>query len=394
MEKLKILSVDDEPTNQLVIDEILEDDYEVKLVGSGEECLENVEKFAPDLILLDINMPGIDGYTTCERLKDNPATKFIPVIILSALSTTDEKLRGYEVGADDYIPKPFDHDELLSKIKKCMSDNAQRTPEKITKAQEESSLLNDKKNEDLLNELQSSRAIAMDAMRYTSDLGAIVKFYEQSAECNNFDELMTAVFVTTIALGLNASMQIRDGNNILNRSSSGDMSAMEVSVIDVSKDKGRFFDFKNRTIMNYSHSSILIKNMPLDDEKKYGIMKDILGALGNGAEERVRTIILEEAMASNREQVIMLINETFKNINIQYSLRSKEGIEILESMVTDVTSTIEAMDLLYYQEEKLEKIIEDFRVRNDRHMNAGADLSEASIAALDSINDIFNVLSS
>ena len=394
MEKLKILSVDDEPTNQLVIDEILEDDYEVKLVGSGEECLENVEKFAPDLILLDINMPGIDGYTTCERLKDNPATKFIPVIILSALSTTDEKLRGYEVGADDYIPKPFDHDELLSKIKKCMSDNAQRTPEKITKAQEESSLLNDKKNEDLLNELQSSRAIAMDAMRYTSDLGAIVKFYEQSAECNNFDELMTAVFVTTIALGLNASMQIRDGNNILNRSSSGDMSAMEVSVIDVSKDKGRFFDFKNRTIMNYSHSSILIKNMPLDDEKKYGIMKDILGALGNGAEERVRTIILEETMSSNREQVIMLIKETFKNINIQYSLRSKEGIEILESMVTDVTSTIEAMDLLYYQEEKLEKIIEDFRVRNDRHMNAGADLSEASIAALDSINDIFNVLSS
>ena len=394
MEKLKILSVDDEATTQLVINEILEDDYDVKLVGSGEECLDNVEKFSPDLILLDINMPGIDGYTTCERLKENPATKLVPVIILSALSTTNEKLRGYEVGADDYIPQPFDHDELLSKIKKCISDKAQRTPEKIIKAQEESSSLNDKENEDLLNELQSSREIAMDAMRYTSDLGAIVEFYEQSAECNNFDELMTAVFVTTIALGLNASMQIRDGNNILNRSSSGDMSAMEVSVIDVSKDKGRFFDFKNRTIMNYNHSSILIKNMPLDDEKKYGIMKDILGALGNGAEERVRTIILEEAMASNREQVIMLINETFKNINIQYSLRSKEGIEILESMVTDVTSTIEAMDLLYYQEEKLEKIIEDFRVRNDRHMNAGADLSEASIAALDSINDIFNVLSS
>jgi len=394
MEKLKILSVDDEPTNQLVIDEILEDDYHVKLVGSGEECLDNVEKFAPDLILLDINMPGIDGYITCERLKENTATKLIPVIILSALSTTNEKLRGYEVGADDYIPKPFDHDELLEKIKKCISDKSQRTPETFIAAQDEDSSLSDKESEDLLNELQSSRAIAMDAMRYTSDLGAIVKFYEESAECTNFEELMTAVFVTTSALGLNASMQIRDGNNILNRSSSGDMSAMEVSVIDVSKDKGRFFDFKNRTIMNYNHSSILIKNMPLDDDKKYGIMKDILGALGNGAEERVRTIILEETMSSNREQVIMLIKETFKNINIQYSLRSKEGIEILESMVTDVTSTIEAMDLLYYQEEKLEKIIEDFRVRNDNHMNAGADLSEASIAALDSINEIFNVLSS
>jgi len=387
MAKFKILSVDDEPTNQLVIDEILESDYEVKLVYSGEECLEIVNEFSPDLILLDINMPGIDGYETCERLKTDDKTRSIPVIILSALSTTEEKLKGYEVGASDYIPKPFDHDDLLIKIEKCISDYAS-----YVDTVPEGQSVDDKENEKLLNELQSSRTIAIDAMRYTSDLGAIVKFYEESALCKDFESLISTVFVTTNELGLNASIQLRDGNNVYNKSSNGEMSAMESSVIEISKDKGRFFDFKARTIMNYKHSSILIKNMPLDDEKKYGIMKDILGALGNGAEERARTIILERTMLSNREQVISLIQETFKSINEKYLERSQRGIELLESMVVDVIQTIEAMDLLSYQEEQLERVIENFREKNDKHMNEGIDLSEASVSALESLHEIFKVL--
>ncbi|VAW98519.1 hypothetical protein MNBD_GAMMA23-1527 [hydrothermal vent metagenome] len=388
MSKFKILSVDDEPTNQLVIDEILEDDYEVKLVYTGEECLETVKTFSPNLILLDINMPGIDGYDTCLKLKENSETRNIPVIFLSALTSTEEKLKGYEVGADDYIPKPFDHEDLLNKIKNILSDNLSAPVAAPMKGKDKE----DKENEELLKELQSSRSVAMEAMRYTSDLGAVVKFYEDSARCKTFDELMQAVFVTITGLSLNCSMQIRDGSEVFNKSSGGDISPMEVSVLDVSKDKGRFFDFNARTIMNYKHSSILIKNMPIDDDKRYGVMKDILGALGNGAEERVRTIILERAVVSNREQVIALIRETFKSINYQHVLRSREGLELMESMIKDVHKTIESMDLLSYQEEQLESIIESFRQRNDIHANAGVDLTDASEAALASLNSIFEVL--
>ncbi len=388
MSKFKILSVDDEPTNQLVIDEILEDDYEVKLVYTGEECLETVKTFAPDLILLDINMPGIDGYDTCIKLKEDSETRSIPVIFLSALTSTEEKLKGYEVGADDYIPKPFDHEDLLHKIKKLLS---QRTHTPVV-ASVQAKDTEDRENEELLKELQSSRTVAMEAMRYTSDLGAVVKFYEESARCKTFDELIQAVFVTTNGLSLNCSIQIRDGSEVFNKSSCGDISPMEVSVLDVSKDKGRFFDFNARTIMNYEHSSILIKNMPIDDDKRYGVMKDILGALGNGTEERVRTIILERTMARNREEVIELIKETFKSINYQHVLRSREAGEIMESMIKDVHQTIESMDLLAYQEEQLEAIIESFRQRNEMHANAGFDLTEASEAALKSLNSIFEVL--
>lgn len=389
MSKKKILSVDDEPTNQLVIQELLEDDYEMKLVYSGEECLKVVNEFLPDIILLDINMPGINGYETCESLKSDDKSTNIPVIILSALSTTEEKLKGYEVGAEDYIAKPFDHDDLISKIRKTLekvSHNVNIKPE------ESKSKKDDAETEELLTELQNSRVIAMDAMRYTGDLGTIVKFYEESSQCKDFESLAETIFRASRALEIAVSLQIRDGVDTFNASSSGEMSAMEASVIDVSKDKGRFFDFKARTIMNYSNTSILIKNMPLDDDKKYGIMKDILGALGNGADERVRTILLERAVVSNREQVVSLIKETFKNINIQYSLRTIESNEFLEGLITDVNDTIQSMDLLSYQEEQLEKVMEEFRAKNETHLNAGIDLAEASDAALESINGIFEAL--
>ena len=388
MSQYKILSVDDEPANQLVIDEILEDDYEVKLVYTGEECLQTVKEFKPDLILLDINMPGIDGYETCLKLKQDPQTHYIPVIFLSALSSAEEKLRGYEVGADDFIPKPFDHENLLNKIEKLLKEYNTKPEESAV--QENSH--DDEENEALLKELQSSRSVALEAMRYTSDLGTVIKFYEDSALCKDFESLMQAVFVTTNSLGLNCSIQIRDGSEVFNKSSSGDISPMEISVLDVSKDKGRFFDFNTRTIMNYEHNSILIKNMPVDDEKRYGVLKDILGALGNGTEERVRTLILERAMVTNRAQVISLIQETFKSINQQHMLRSRESIELMERMVDDVHNAIESMDLLHYQEEKLEGIIEEFRKRNDQHVSSGFDLTEASEAALESLNTIFEVL--
>ncbi len=388
MSKYKILSVDDEPTNQLVINEILEDDYKVKLVSSGEKCLETVKKYSPDLILLDVNMPGIDGYDTCTQLKQDNETRTIPVIFLSALSSTEEKLKGYEVGADDYIPKPFDHDDLVNKIEKLLHEN-DRVPVAVPTPDKQN---DDRENEELLKELQNSRSVAMEAMRYTSDLGTVVKFYEESAQCKDYDELFHAVFIATNSLELNCSMQIRDGNKVFNQSSSGTISPMEVSVLDMAKNKGRFFDFNSRTIMNYEHSSILVRNMPVDDENRYGVIKDILGALGNGAEERLYTIILEKSMVSNREQVIALIQETFKSINYQYMLRSRGATEIMESMIKDVHQTIESMDLLNYQEEQLEGIIESFRQRNDMHTNKGIDLTEASEAALASLNSIFEVL--
>ena len=113
----RILAVDDEPFNLEIIEEILED-LELQLVTalSGPECLEVLESFSPQVVLLEVSMPGMDGYEVCRRIKANSATADIVVMFVSARGSVEERMEGYSVGAEDYIVKPFSHGELKSKL--------------------------------------------------------------------------------------------------------------------------------------------------------------------------------------------------------------------------------------------------------------------------------------
>ncbi len=116
--KNKILIVDDEPVNVKVLQRKLEKaGYEVRMATNGFDCLDSVEESAPDIILLDIMMPGMDGVETCRRLKQNPRTEKIPVIFVTAKMERTDKISGLDTGAIDYITKPVDMEETLARIR-------------------------------------------------------------------------------------------------------------------------------------------------------------------------------------------------------------------------------------------------------------------------------------
>lgn len=116
--KNTILIVDDNPTNLGVIFNVLDEaGLEVSVAQDGESALQKIEYVTPDLILLDIMMPGIDGFETCSRLKTKPSTSEIPIIFMTALGNTDQKVKGLSLGAVDYITKPFQKEEVLARIK-------------------------------------------------------------------------------------------------------------------------------------------------------------------------------------------------------------------------------------------------------------------------------------
>ncbi|MEH2404737.1 MAG: response regulator [Nostoc sp.] len=113
-----ILVVDDTTTNLKMVFEILTNvGFEVATEMDGKRALKQAESILPDLILLDVMMPGIDGFETCKKLKQNSATCDIPVIFMTANSDTDSKVTGLSIGAVDYITKPFHEEELLARIK-------------------------------------------------------------------------------------------------------------------------------------------------------------------------------------------------------------------------------------------------------------------------------------
>ncbi len=113
----RIMLVDDSPTNLQVLSEAIEHKgWTMLFAADGETAIEQAEYACPDLILLDVMMPGIDGFETCRRLKSNPITQAVPIIFMTALSETANKVKGLELGAVDFITKPFQGDEVLARV--------------------------------------------------------------------------------------------------------------------------------------------------------------------------------------------------------------------------------------------------------------------------------------
>ena len=114
----RILIIDDTPTNLDVLSETLSSEgYEVAIANSGQRALKQLERRLPDLILLDITMPQMDGFEVCEKIKANPTTCNIPILFMTALTDIESKVKGFELGALDYITKPFQQQEVLARIK-------------------------------------------------------------------------------------------------------------------------------------------------------------------------------------------------------------------------------------------------------------------------------------
>src|SRR5512140_3123285 len=118
----KLLLADDSITIQKVVELVLaEEDFEIKSFGNGEDALQALSTFTPDVVLADIDMPKINGYELCEKIKQNPKTSGIPVILLAgAFEPIDEELAS-KVGADDSVIKPFESQELISKINSALT---------------------------------------------------------------------------------------------------------------------------------------------------------------------------------------------------------------------------------------------------------------------------------
>ncbi len=128
MHDYKLLVVDDDPENREMLAEIFSDEYDIVEARSGREALELAVDHKPHLVLLDILMPGMDGFQTCLRLRKNKETQNIPIIFLTSKTEPESETFGLELGADDFVMKPFNKDVLRARVKRRLSAGAGIAP--------------------------------------------------------------------------------------------------------------------------------------------------------------------------------------------------------------------------------------------------------------------------
>ena len=326
----KILAVDDEPFNLEIIEEILEElDFELQVATSGPECLNMVEGYMPQVILLDVSMPQMNGYEVCKALKANPNTAHIIVMFVSARGTVEERMEGYSVGAEDYIVKPFGHDELKSKLKNL------------------NQVLVEKQS--LEKQVEDATSTAFNAMANSSEMGQIVNYVENIGFINDPQELGKALIDCLQSFDLQSNIEFRENDEISHFALSGVCSPIVVELFEMLKNKGRLHEFSHRILVNYELISLLILNMPDHDPDKHGRIRDHVCFIVSVTEQQLRAIMTKKMLESQQAKLnavastvhskfhglISLLNDNRQNNEKVFKQLQEELEERIPSMGLD-----------------------------------------------------------
>ncbi len=357
-EKIDILAIDDDKFVQKMISRAL--DSETVLVRpalSGEIGLEMADEKVPDIILLDVEMPGINGYETCERLRSSNITREVPIVFLSSHSSLRERMQGYEVGGDDYLVKPFENENLQARINILIKYRKERV--------------------NLQEQYQIAKKTAVTALTGTSELGLAMQFMEKSIVFSSADDLMSGLFDFTDQFNLDCCAMVQAKNLNSWYTSKEVISPIEKELLELSDRDTRFLDFGQRTIVNYPMVSLLVRNMPLEDMERYGRIKDLLPIFLSAVNVKLSSI--ETQMALNQQSKDML--ESFKGIR-QYLYQTgntivanrEEGKDLTGKLIQDLHSDLLRMGLEVEQEEYLLELVDS--VVNDvmAKLDAGAEI--------------------
>lgn len=339
-ENIHILIADDEPLNVELMEEILEDDYQVDSVTSGQECLDFLKKNKPDILLLDVAMPNMSGYEVCKIIKEDDDLH-LPIIFVSARGAIEDRLTGYEAGGDDYLVKPFNCDELVAKIQHMVM------------------FINE--NKQLDTQLQSARDMSMMVLTNSGEMGVIVNFIRQTFECNDIKSLSDVAFEALEQLDLHGTVQyFNDSETLKTYDSHGHYKPVEAELLTLARAKGRIFNFNRRSIFNFKNSSLLIKNMPEDEEAK-GRFLDHICMLMEGLNARFIAISQSKLVEENAQKNKQLLENTKDGMMAaQQGLQdqSKLAVRISQQLIHQLEQDFLSLGLDDDQERYLIQLIE------------------------------------
>ncbi|MBQ4832673.1 response regulator [Pseudoalteromonas sp. MMG010] len=316
-----VLAIDDDSYVHHIIDNALSGFCKVLHASSGDDGLKLINQYHPDIVLLDIEMPDLNGYEVCKKIKQNKHTKDIPVMFLSCKVELEERVQGYKVGGSDFVYKPFNHEELKERIKVLYHYRQQCIK--------------------LKRDVESANTTAEIAMTENGDMGRIVRFVGQSYHCETLESLSQYLLAFFTPLNIDVVVVFWYQGRALYYCHDSGVCPLEQELLVQHKFESRFVDIGDITIVNYPKVSLLAKNMPLENSVLYGRYKDLFPHILEVTNEKVVVMEKHENTLEQAARITNTLKEVVEQLNtqnIEQNKSTKQFIEQLHSLESAVNT--------------------------------------------------------
>jgi len=331
-----IFVVDDDRTTRLLLNAMLGNIYTVECFDAAEACMHRLNEQRPDLFLLDVGLPGLDGYELCRHIKANPLTAQVPVVFLSGHDNPEDILAGYDAGGQDYIVKPFDVVGLHHKI-----ENLQR-------------IELDKRA--LAGQAQASDELASLVMANLDEYAVLIKFLRTLNECDSPAAIVEAILRVLAASRLEGAVQVRLRNFEKTYSQSGENWPLEVAVMNHVRTLERIFEFKRRAAYNFEHITLLVTNMPVEDAELCGRIRDNLAIAVESANAKLaalQSFTDNSTMRDEIAQTLSGIEDSVTGFGKRYDAARYQGSVFTTQLLDDLLAAFAHLGMSAHQEEEI-----------------------------------------
>lgn len=335
----KILYFEDDLNLANLVGEILREakfdvmHFKAMPTGGIDELVGDV-KVPPFLVLMDIRLEEQSGFDVCKLLKQDSFFTDVPVIFVSGLIEEQEILQAYDVGAYDYVTKPINFPTLKAKCDaiRCFNEQTRQLKEQVS----------------------NTEMVAFDAMTTSSELGEIIRFHDKISKMNDLQLVAKSLVQQISCFGVSSSVLFKcSKDEDVYCSDDGKEYELEKALFEILRTQGRIYSWNNRAIFNYDRFSVLVRAMPVDDDKREGILRDQICLLLNGVESRVHGIDNEIELKENQENIRLIAHTIGKMVvDLQASTMglSERFEKIVHDLEEDVTEDFSRLNFLQSEE--------------------------------------------
>ncbi|WP_374479275.1 PleD family two-component system response regulator [Zoogloea sp.] len=365
----RVLIVDDEKVTRAFHRAILAQQFDVLTASSGSEALELCVGQTPDLIVLDVEMPGIDGYETCRRLRTFTS---VPIIFVTGHQSLEEHLKAFDAGGTDLITKPVNADIFQRKVAVAIRQYRAAAA--------------------LADEKKALEQMAMGFLSSASQTGILLDFMRKSIVSHDYRALAGCLLTAIQELGLKSCVLIRHPDGATTAiTDHGEPTSLEQSILEHVSEMGRLFQFKKRLVVNYDRVSLIVSNMPdeAEEPERAGILRDSLAILAESAEALSVNVDIRQEGQKRAEQLQIALSEAevaLTDLGDQNKATMRDTRLLLQEMVDSIEKTYGWLNTSQTQEATINATMEQAIQRILARLASGGDFDSQFAQVMQALN--------